>query len=83
MAFYIFVFDHLVIIELNVLYFTFLFVLQAAPVNIVIGSHVWIEDPTLAWIDGEVFRVNGQEVNIHTTNGKTVCGFVFCYPSKC
>ncbi|KAF9612572.1 hypothetical protein IFM89_002168 [Coptis chinensis] len=45
---------------------------QAAPVNIVIGSHVWVEDPVLAWIDGEVFRVNGQEAHIQTTNGKKV-----------
>ncbi|KAL5728695.1 hypothetical protein ACHQM5_001747 [Ranunculus cassubicifolius] len=45
---------------------------MAEPVNIVIGSHVWVEDPVLAWIDGEVFRVNGQDVHIRTTNGKTV-----------
>lgn len=46
--------------------------LQAAPVNIVIGSHVWVEDPVLAWIDGEVTRINGLEVHVHTKNGKTV-----------
>ncbi|KAK9281631.1 hypothetical protein L1049_004534 [Liquidambar formosana] len=45
---------------------------MAAPVNIVVGSHVWVEDPVLAWIDGEVIRINGQEVQVHTTNGKTV-----------
>ncbi|XP_030490697.2 myosin-17 isoform X1 [Cannabis sativa] len=45
---------------------------MAAPVNIVLGSHVWVEDPTLAWIDGEVTRINGLEVHVHTTNGKTV-----------
>ncbi|PIA27770.1 hypothetical protein AQUCO_07600141v1 [Aquilegia coerulea] len=45
---------------------------MAAPVNIVIGSHVWVEDPVLAWIDGEVIRVNSQEVHIRTTNGKMV-----------
>ena len=22
--------------------------------NIIVGSHVWIEDPAQAWIDGEV-----------------------------
>ncbi|GMN53057.1 hypothetical protein TIFTF001_022207 [Ficus carica] len=45
---------------------------MAAPVNIIVGSHVWVEDPAAAWIDGEVFRINGQEVHVHTTNGETV-----------
>ena len=36
------------------------------------GSHVWVEDPVLAWLDGEVTRINGQEVHVKTTNGKTV-----------
>jgi len=47
--------------------------LQAAPVNIVVGSHVWVEDPDLAWVDGEVSQINGHEVHVHTTNGKSVC----------
>ncbi|KAI3772786.1 hypothetical protein L6452_03979 [Arctium lappa] len=45
---------------------------MAAPVNIIVGSHVWVEDPALAWIDGEVVRINGQELHVNTTNGKTV-----------
>ncbi|XP_042488470.1 myosin-17-like [Macadamia integrifolia] len=45
---------------------------MAAPVNIVVGSHVWAEDPVLAWIDGEVFRIDGQKIHIQTTNGKKV-----------
>ncbi|RWR80555.1 IQ motif [Cinnamomum micranthum f. kanehirae] len=45
---------------------------MAAPVNIVVGSHVWVEDPVLAWIDGEVFRISGHAVHVHSTNGKTV-----------
>lgn len=49
--------------------------LQAAPVNIIIGSHVWVEDPSLAWIDGEVIKINGQELHVHTTKGKTVSVF--------
>ncbi|CAL5437955.1 unnamed protein product [Camellia sinensis] len=44
----------------------------AAPVNIIVGSHVWVEDPTLAWIDGVVNRINGQELHVQTTDGKTV-----------
>ncbi|KAK4591212.1 hypothetical protein RGQ29_021419 [Quercus rubra] len=45
---------------------------MASLVNIVVGSHVWVEDPVLAWLDGEVTRINGQEVHVKTTNGKTV-----------
>ncbi|XP_028074279.1 LOW QUALITY PROTEIN: myosin-17-like [Camellia sinensis] len=45
---------------------------MAAPVNIIVGSHVWVEDPTLAWIDGVVNRINGQELRVQTTDGKTV-----------
>ncbi|KAF6152327.1 hypothetical protein GIB67_005981 [Kingdonia uniflora] len=45
---------------------------MAATINIVVGSHVWVEDPKLAWIDGEVFRVNGQEIHVQATNGKKV-----------
>lgn len=47
--------------------------MQASLDNIIVGSHVWVEDPVLAWIDGEVFKINGNEVHVHTTNGKTVC----------
>ncbi|KAB5552541.1 hypothetical protein DKX38_009852 [Salix brachista] len=39
--------------------------------NIIVGSHVWVEDPVLAWIDGEVLRINGGEVHVQATNGKT------------
>lgn len=46
--------------------------LQAGPDNIIIGSHVWVEDPGLAWIDGEVIRVKGDEIHVKMTNGKTV-----------
>nr|VDD20073.1 unnamed protein product [Brassica oleracea] len=47
-------------------------VAMVAPVNIIVGSHVWIEDPGLAWIDGEVVKINGEEVHAQTSNGKTV-----------
>ncbi|KAK2645287.1 hypothetical protein Ddye_020482 [Dipteronia dyeriana] len=45
---------------------------MAPPVNIIVGSHVWVEDPVLAWIDGEVFKISGEELHVHCTNGKTV-----------
>jgi myosin-5 len=41
--------------------------------NIVIGSHVWVEDKDLSWVDGEVFRIDGQNAHVRTTKGKTVC----------
>ncbi|OEL22803.1 Myosin-11, partial [Dichanthelium oligosanthes] len=40
------------------------------PVNIIVGSHVWVEDPTLAWIDGEVVSIKNNEVHVQTSNGK-------------
>lgn len=46
--------------------------MQAAPVNIIVGSHVWVDDPKLAWLDGEVIKISGQEVHVRTSHGKTV-----------
>ncbi|XP_057535565.1 myosin-17-like [Amaranthus tricolor] len=45
---------------------------MATSVNIIIGSHVWVEDSKLAWIDGEVIRISGDDVHVRTTSGKTV-----------
>ncbi|XP_040375912.1 myosin-17-like isoform X3 [Oryza brachyantha] len=46
--------------------------MQASMLNIVIGSHVWVEDKDSAWIDGEVFRIEGKNAHVRTTKGKTV-----------
>ncbi|KAI3681378.1 hypothetical protein L6452_36172 [Arctium lappa] len=37
-------------------YVTFLccLMIPGTPVNIIVGSHVWAEDPEVAWIDGEI-----------------------------
>ncbi|KAJ8432526.1 hypothetical protein Cgig2_030318 [Carnegiea gigantea] len=45
---------------------------DATSENVIVGSKVWVEDPQIAWVDGEVTRVNGQEIHVKTTNGKTV-----------
>ncbi|CAO2183552.1 unnamed protein product [Urochloa humidicola] len=45
---------------------------MGTPVNIIVGSHVWVEDPTLAWIDGEVVSIKNNEVHVQTSNGKKV-----------
>uniref|UniRef100_A0A0E0HR60 Myosin motor domain-containing protein n=2 Tax=Oryza nivara TaxID=4536 RepID=A0A0E0HR60_ORYNI len=41
-------------------------------VNIIVGSHVWAEDPEIAWVDGEVVKIKGEEAEIQATNGKTI-----------
>ncbi|KAL8137294.1 hypothetical protein V2J09_003295 [Rumex salicifolius] len=38
--------------------------------KIIVGSHVWVEHPELCWIDGEVTKINGNEVEIQTSEGK-------------
>ncbi|GLT81491.1 hypothetical protein SLA2020_528730 [Shorea laevis] len=43
-----------------------------AVASIVVGSLVWAEDPEVAWIDGEVEEVNGEEITINCTNEKKV-----------
>lgn len=50
--------------------------IQGSPVNIIVGSHVWAEDPEDAWIDGDVQEINGRDATIVATDGKTVC---FCH----
>ncbi|KHG04465.1 Myosin-J heavy chain [Gossypium arboreum] len=36
------------------------------------GSHVWVEDQELAWVDGVVTSVNGNEAEVETINGNQV-----------
>ncbi|KAF8392246.1 hypothetical protein HHK36_022588 [Tetracentron sinense] len=45
---------------------------MGTPVNIIVGSHVWVEDPALSWIDGKVLQIDGVDAKIRTSNGKTV-----------
>ncbi|KHN21355.1 Unconventional myosin-Va [Glycine soja] len=45
---------------------------MGTPVNIIVGSQVWVEDPEDAWIDGEVTQIKGKNATIIATNGKTV-----------
>lgn len=40
--------------------------------NIIEGSQVWVEDPSVAWIDGEVSKIKGDTAEIRTTDGKKV-----------
>ncbi|KAK7819265.1 myosin-8 [Quercus suber] len=45
---------------------------QVTQSNLAIGSHVWVEDPEAAWIDGEVEEVNNEDIKINCTSGRTV-----------
>ncbi|KAL7243977.1 hypothetical protein ACSBR1_016238 [Camellia fascicularis] len=45
---------------------------MGTPINIIVGSQVWAEDPEVAWIDGEVIEIKGSDATIVTTNGKTI-----------
>ncbi|KAA3468901.1 myosin-16 [Gossypium australe] len=42
------------------------------PQEITAGSHVWVEDQELAWVDGVVTSVNGNEAEVETINGNQV-----------
>lgn len=46
--------------------------LQGTSAKISVGSHVWVEDSALAWIDGQVSKITGQEAEILTSKAKTV-----------
>lgn len=55
------------------------FVIQTASASIAVGSHVWVEDSEVAWIDGKVLEINGEGIKVICTSGKAVSiGFCFC-----
>ncbi|KAL9235143.1 hypothetical protein vseg_009931 [Gypsophila vaccaria] len=45
---------------------------MGTPVSIIVGSHVWAPDVELAWFDGQVININGQDAEIETSDGKKV-----------
>ncbi|KAL1545296.1 myosin-6-like [Salvia divinorum] len=54
---------------------------QTVAANIAVGFHVWVEDPDESWLDGEVVEVNGEEVTVNCTSGKTaVANAAHVYP---
>ncbi|XP_010504771.1 PREDICTED: myosin-16-like isoform X3 [Camelina sativa] len=40
--------------------------------EIVVDSHVWVEDPERAWIDGVVLNIKGDEAEVKTNDGREV-----------
>lgn len=45
---------------------------QAGQLSFVVGSHVWVEDPDLAWIDGEIQESNNDEITVMYESGPKV-----------
>ncbi|KAG4944860.1 hypothetical protein JHK87_040867 [Glycine soja] len=45
---------------------------QAGQLSFVVGSHVWVEDPDLAWIDGEIQESNNEEITVMYESGSKV-----------
>lgn len=41
--------------------------------NIIVGSYVWVEDPAVAWIEGQVTKIKGNEAVIQRSDTKEVC----------
>ncbi|CAN8326334.1 unnamed protein product [Cochlearia groenlandica] len=46
--------------------------LDMACTTVNVGAFVWVEDPDVAWIDGEVIEVKGDDIKVKCTSGKTV-----------
>ncbi|KAL2340108.1 hypothetical protein Fmac_008048 [Flemingia macrophylla] len=44
----------------------------AGQLNFVVGSHVWIEDPEVAWMDGEIQESNKDEITVVYESGSRV-----------
>ena len=40
--------------------------------NIIVGSQVWVEDPDVAWIDGDVLEIKGANIKIKCSSGREV-----------
>ncbi|CAN4102059.1 unnamed protein product [Withania somnifera] len=45
---------------------------MATSVSLAVGSLVWVENPDVAWIDGEILEVNGADIKVSCTSGETV-----------
>uniref|UniRef100_A0A6N2M7Q7 Myosin motor domain-containing protein n=1 Tax=Salix viminalis TaxID=40686 RepID=A0A6N2M7Q7_SALVM len=46
--------------------------MEGSTENIIVGSEIWVEDPQLAWLDGKVSKITGQDAEIETSTGKKV-----------
>lgn len=46
--------------------------MQVAAASIVVGSKVWLEDPEIAWVDGDVVSIKDKEIKVSCSTGKQV-----------
>lgn len=46
--------------------------MQSTPASIIVGSQAWVEDPQVAWIDGDVFEINDKDIKLKSSSGKEV-----------
>lgn len=46
--------------------------IQGVPENIVVGSHVWVGDPEVIWIGGQVLSINGEDAEIQISDERKV-----------
>ncbi|KAL0797347.1 hypothetical protein Bca101_052521 [Brassica carinata] len=53
---------------------------NAASAKVSVGSHVWVEDPDEAWIDGEVEEANTDEITVNCSGKKVVTKVNAVYP---
>ncbi|KAG2320269.1 hypothetical protein Bca52824_013482 [Brassica carinata] len=53
---------------------------MAASAKVSVGSHVWVEDPDEAWIDGEVEEANTDEITVNCSGKKVVTKVNAVYP---
>lgn len=51
---------------------------QGTQINYAIGSLVWVEDPDIAWIDGEIIEINGELIKVNCSSGNTVSNEYAC-----
>ncbi|KAF7837384.1 myosin-7-like isoform X11 [Senna tora] len=45
---------------------------QATEIKFIVGSHVFVEDPEVAWIEAEILEVNGEELKVKCISDKVV-----------
>ncbi|RYR32205.1 hypothetical protein Ahy_A10g046800 [Arachis hypogaea] len=45
---------------------------KTAQLSFVVGSHIWIEDPDEAWIEGEILESKGNEITVNCASGTKV-----------
>lgn len=56
--------------------------LQTTSKTVVVGSHVWVDDPEVAWKDGDVTEVRGDVITVRCTSGEKVSNFPVKYNEK-